>query len=61
MKAGVRLPLNMKYYELLSIYQYLNELRNFGSHSFTHIHFQINFPGPITIVLLQWIVHVVAV
>ncbi len=24
MEAGVRLPLNMKYYELLSIYQYLN-------------------------------------
>ena len=23
MEAGVRLPLNMKYYELLSIYQYL--------------------------------------
>ena len=25
MEAGVRLPLNMKYYELLSIYQYLKE------------------------------------
>ncbi len=24
MEAGVRLPLNMKYYELLSIYQYLD-------------------------------------
>ncbi len=25
MEAGVRLPLNMKYYEFLSIYQYLKD------------------------------------